>query len=156
MLTMAQLVEETGYPERTIRNYVQRGVIPPEDETVGPGGYGPLHVDLLLAITRLNQQGVRRHDDLRARLQAMSREELARFADTGDQRPAAHPEPATPQRAVVAAPAPPPSLEPQGAHAREAWERIVLAPGLELHVRRDAGPEARRMAEDIAARRQGG
>lgn len=31
----------------------------------------------------------------------------------------------------------------------ERWDRVRLAPGLELHVRSDAGPEARRAAREI-------
>jgi DNA-binding transcriptional MerR regulator len=66
MFTISELVEQTGFPERTIRNYIQQGVLPDADP--GTGLYGETHVRLLMAIGLLQEQGVRRHDELRVRL----------------------------------------------------------------------------------------
>jgi DNA-binding transcriptional MerR regulator len=158
MLIMSELVERTGFPERTIRNYIKHGVIPVIDETVGPHGYGEMHVRLLQAIAILQSEGVRKHHELRARLEAMSPAELSRFI--GEEEEEEQEEslaPPAPDAAHVAPNQVPAPLESQArlasqAPAREDWERIVLAPGLELHLRRDATPEVRRMAEEIARR----
>jgi len=151
-------VERTGFPERTIRNYIKQGVIPVVDETVGPHGYGEMHVRLLQAIAILQSEGVRKHDELRARLEAMSPAQLSRFIgeEEEEEEEGESVAPAAPVASASTNQVPAP-LESQARlasppPAREDWERIVLAPGLELHLRRDATPEVRRMAEAIAGR----
>jgi hypothetical protein len=159
VLTLSDLVERTGFPERTIRNYVKHKVLPRVDPAVGERGFGELHVLLLMAIGFLHKQHIRRHADLRARLQGLSPEQLeALLAEELRDRvlvedptePAGPPvvEPATGTMPVATPESPP----------REEWERVVLAPGLEVQAKRDAAPEVRRLAEAIlvlAARGQG-
>jgi hypothetical protein len=83
----------------------------------------------------------------------MSAEELARFIGEVEDEEA----PSEAEAQVTEAPAPvvaPQQVQPPptpAATAREEWERIVLAAGLELHVRRDATAEVRRRAEEIVA-----
>lgn len=65
--------------------------------------------------------------------------------------PAPRPDPLSappPQPAQV--PAPP--HQPAPSYPAERWERVVLVPGLELHVRADAGELLRRLAEEIHTR----
>jgi len=146
MYTMSQLVEQTGYPERTIRNYIQQGVLP--DIERKDGLYGEDHVRLLLAIGLLQEQGIRRHDELRVRLAAMSPDQLVRFiGEVDDEQEPPEAEATMTVPVAMSTPSQPPPLA--GDATREEWERIVLAPGLELHVRRDATAEVRRVAEEI-------
>jgi DNA-binding transcriptional MerR regulator len=145
MPTMFQLVEITQFPERTIRNYAKQGLLPP----VEGGLYSEAHVRVLQAIGRLQMNGIRSIEVLRARLEVMSPEQMQRFIEHDDEEvaPQGAPgafAPAAPVAAVVEVQTVAPT-EP----TRQEWERIVLAPGLELHVRRDATDDVRRRAEAI-------
>jgi DNA-binding transcriptional MerR regulator len=138
-LRMHDLIEATGVTDRMVRIYIQRGVLP---HATGRGT-GPVytqdHLVRLRAVRRLLAERCSL-DEIRRRLARISPEELARL---GAPPPTAAP------------PAPPPAGEaasgmvPPGA---ERWDRMTLLPGLELHVRGDAGPLVRRLAEEIHAR----
>ena len=156
MMTMEQLVDATGTPERTIREYIRRGVVPDGDQT---GWYGEIHY--LLAVARLREEGVRKHDIFRRRMAAMSPEELAKFAYESDAQEDTSPAPVSAVAAppATALPAPPPAEipEPVPAHRAEVarhemWTRIVLRPGLELHVRSGTDEEVQRLAGEIDGR----
>jgi DNA-binding transcriptional MerR regulator len=143
MMTMDHLVEQTLFPERTIRKYIKQGLIPGTER--GRGHYDEKHVLLLRAIGRMQSEGVRSVLVMRARLDAMSPKQLRKFVEHEDEEEGEEARAATTATApVVQAPAAP--AEPR----RQEWQRIVLGPGLELHVRRDAREELRRWAEEVA------
>ncbi len=56
--TIDELVEKTGFPRRTIRYYVQEGLIPPPAGRGRGGFYNDSHVALLRRIQELRQRGL--------------------------------------------------------------------------------------------------
>jgi hypothetical protein len=76
----------------------------------------------------------------------MSPEQMQRFIEHDDDEPAPQAAPGAVAEVQAVAPAEP---------TRQEWERILLAPGLELHVRRDATEDVKRRAEEIAGRSEG-
>ena len=119
--TIDQIAEATGLTPRTIRHWTARGVLEPPPFHAAATRYGRDHLARLRAIKELRAQGILL-DEIRARLDA--------------------PKPVTPP--APARPAPP-------KYPAERWERIVLVPGVELHVNAAGGPMLRRMAEEIFA-----
>jgi DNA-binding transcriptional MerR regulator len=107
------LAELGGVSRRTVRYYVQQGLLP-SPLGLGRGRhYGPEHLARLQAVKALQERGLSLEE---------VREELARG---GGRRKAAAPAP------VANAPEP--------AVSRSAWRRIELAPGVELHVGAERG-----------------
>jgi DNA-binding transcriptional MerR regulator len=119
--TLSQLTRATGINARTLRHWTARGVFEAPPFRAAATRYGREHLARLRAIQALRQQGVRL-DAIRARLDA----------------------PAAPPATQPARPPPP-------KYPAERWERIVLVPGVELHVNAAGGPMLRRMAEEIFA-----
>jgi DNA-binding transcriptional MerR regulator len=114
------LIEElcrlTGFSRRTVRYYVQEGLVDPPAGRGRGGYYSDLHATQLARIRRLQEQGYR--------LEAI-RGMLA-TPDT-----AAKAEPARP-----AEPAPAATVEPGPAANTmgSSWTRHVVVPGVELHL----------------------
>ncbi len=140
---LEDLGREAGVAARTVRYYVQRGLLPAPEFRGKDTTYGEDHLIRLRAIKRL-QEAHLPLDDIQARLEGASRAEIERLASG---------------KATIAVPLPP--AEPDGPHpyrsppprrrdpAVETWQRLELVPGVELFVRTDAGPEARRVAREI-------
>lgn len=136
-LRMRDLVKATGATARAIRFYVERGLLP-KAEGRGTGlNYNEEHLVRLRAVRRLRAQRLD-VDQMLARLGKMSAEDIARLG-----APPAPPPGPSPAPGAVA---------PARAYPAERWERVALLPGLELHVRGDAGALVRRMAAEIHAR----
>lgn len=142
------LADASGVSPRTIRYYVQRGLLPPPVFRARDTSYGPEHLLRLQAIRQL--QG--RHWPLEAIEAELERRAsdgtLAALAEGTDvpELPGAEPEPAT-----WAEPGPLPMVTTE-----TRWRRLTLADGVELHVAEPAGPEARQVVEAVlaAVRRQ--
>lgn len=144
---MHELAQVTGVTPRTIRFYVAEGLLPP------PAGAGPAavytaaHRDRLRLIGALKERylplkEIRRQvatltdEELHARLQeeqpAMSAAPVPNGQNTGA---VAYPDRVLDQhRQPSLHETPPPATRPV---ARERWERVVLADGVELHVREE-------------------
>jgi DNA-binding transcriptional MerR regulator len=103
---IADLAGLGGVSRRTVRFYVQEGLLP-APRGVGRGDhYGPEHVERLLAVKRLQEEG-------------LSLEEIRRsLASPGPRRPASPIDNVTVHSPIPASP----------------WTRLHLAPGVELHV----------------------
>ena len=160
-MKLSELAEAADVAARTIRYYVQRGLLPAPEFRGKDTAYGEDHLLRLRVIRRL-QQGHLPLDEIQVRLASASRAELERLA-AGEtvavhHPPVAHPPPV---------PMPRPSPWPGGPYRSpipgcfpssraEHWERWVLRPGVELHVRSDADPDAIVAAEEIRARFAGG
>jgi len=128
-MKLDELAERAGVSPRTVRYYVQRGLLPAPEFRGPDTAYGEEHLQRLRAIRALQE----RHmplDAIEAALAGRSLAEIARVAK--GKAPAAVD--ATP---VV---------------SRSAVERITrhtLAPGLELHVSDQASPEVRALADTL-------
>jgi DNA-binding transcriptional MerR regulator len=142
-----ELAREGQVSPRTIRYYVQRGLLPAPAFHGKDTTYDRGHLLRLQVIKKL-QEGHLPLDEIQAKIGAASEKELERILADGSASPP--PKNATHRGGSYRNPSPeePPSKE-AAAEARERWERIHLMPGLELHVRSDAGADARRAALEI-------
>lgn len=137
-----ELAAAADVAPRTIRYYVQRGLLPAPAFHGKDTTYGPEHLLRLRALKRL-QQAHLPLEAIQARLDAASEAELERIASAGVVE-------------LELPPLPEPAPRPRRGHGprpaapeRERWERVALLPGLELHVSDAASPEVRRIAEQL-------
>ncbi|XXY47439.1 helix-turn-helix domain-containing protein [Sorangium sp. So ce269] len=138
-----ELAGEAGVAPRTVRYYVQRGLLPAPEFRGKDTAYGREHLARLRAIKAL-QQAHWPLEEIQARLAGAGLDEVERIA-AGALPPAA-----VRCAAPGDAPAPPPQVA--GAPRGERWERVEIADGVELHVRSDAPDRSRRIALDIESR----
>jgi DNA-binding transcriptional MerR regulator len=156
-MTIEELVALTRVPERTIRHYQQHGLLP------RPGAadgflFGERHFHRLAAIQYFKQaEGLRRLDVIKAKLDALTEQDLFEFSFTGEedhleeQAEEDAPEPAPEERVATPPSVPAPGHAPDGRTA-ELLLRRVVRPGLELLVRQDAGEDVQRIAAEICAK----
>lgn len=165
-LDLAELANRAGVSPRTIRYYIQEGLLP-SPETKGPGAhYGQEHLDRLQIIKRLQQQylplvEIRRllkeaGDDLSAllaesRVSALRRTSAAEYIrearDSGGKRTRPeHPLGDLANHLVAREP----TAEWKLKHRkRSQWERIDLGPDVELHIRRPLSREQNRQIDRL-------
>jgi DNA-binding transcriptional MerR regulator len=133
---LEELAEEAEISPRTVRYYVQRGLLPAPTFRGKDSFYGRDHLLRLRAIRRLQEQYLPL-DAIAEALAHRTSEELERLADGRDT--------VTPRAAPV--------VERKSAAWVDAvatrWERYALAPGIELHVQEPANDEARRLVERL-------
>ncbi len=122
-LSFDELVKGTGVSRRTLRRWTHAGVIAPPERRGPATRYPAGHRDRLLAIVKLRDQ----HLSL-----GKIRQRLA----------AEVPAPVVPAATATLV----------AGFAGEAWERVVLIPGLELHVSSHGGALLRRLAQEIVER----
>ncbi|MBK8256435.1 MAG: MerR family transcriptional regulator [Polyangiaceae bacterium] len=170
-LRMHDLTRATGMTPRGVRHYVKMGILPrPEGRGTGPV-YTAEHLAKLLAARRLRSEDIPLRV-IATRLRNVSPEELSRLsapapvatanagaagvsssatAAANGERPSGDEEVAVAE--VSSARNPTGSVDGQAiSYPSERWERVVLLPGLELHVRADASGLVRRLAAEIHAR----
>ena len=134
--TLDELCTLTDLPRRTVRYYVQRGLLPAPEFRGPDTAYGEEHLHRLKAIRVLQE----RHlplDAIEATLASRSPEEIARIAkgkvpDAVELPPVVSRSPALP-----------------AGPSSERVTRHTLAPGLELHLSDQASPEVRALAEAL-------
>jgi DNA-binding transcriptional MerR regulator len=135
-----ELAREAEITPRTVRYYVQRGLVPPPDFRGSHTTYGPEHLLRLRVIRHLQLDHVPL-DAIQARIAGADETELARMLERGPTLGG----PSSDAAPRAASPYRTPGAEPRA----ERWERWELVPGVELHVRGDAGPHARTVARKI-------
>lgn len=151
MYKLDELAREAEVAPRTVRYYVQRGLLPAPEFKGRDTSYGREHLVRLLAIKRL-QAAHLPLDAIEARLASATMGELERIASgsvVSVELPPPRDPVVRPRRGHLYFP--PHDPVPEAPRA-ERWERVELAPGLEIHLRSDAGPEAQRIARDIRSR----
>ena len=163
-----ELADAAGVTPRTVRYYVQQGLLP-SPATRGPGAhYERDHLDRLRLIKRLQRQHyplaeIRRRleglddDGVRRALQETPEPSHGSALDyardvlaSGSHRVVRE---ALPSMAVFASPmAEPPKIK---SGSKATWERVTLSPDVELHVRRPLSREQNKLVERLleAARR---
>jgi len=185
-LDLAELSARAGVSTRTVRYYIQQGLLP-APESRGPGAhYGGEHLDRLHLIRRLQREHLPLAE-IRRRLEALDAAEIRELLaapepprssardyirgvpgtsrpgpDAAEAAPAAPAVQATMSRRLSSPPpmgaAEPPAsypaamLEPAPAPrppGRSQWDRITLAPDVELHVRRPLSREQNRQVERL-------
>lgn len=154
LLELGELCERTGVTARTVRYYIQQGLLRSPGQS-GPGAkYDQGHLARLMLIRRLQHEHLPLAE-IRKRLQALDdaavgallqqpspRSSATEYAQQvlAQSRSAA---PAAEKRSAVkvaAIPAPP---------LRSQWERVSISPDVELHVRRPLTRDDNRLVERL-------
>jgi DNA-binding transcriptional MerR regulator len=141
---LEELAQRAGVSPRTIRYYVQRGLLPAPAFRGRGTVYTDEHLIKLKVIHRLQKQFLpldRIQHELATRSLRQLQETAAGGGEVGLMRQRVG------ERRLVSQPRQAALEEPQS--KRERWLRWVLAPGLELHVAETADPETRRQAEQL-------
>ena len=177
LLDISELAAAAGVTQRTVRYYVQQGLLDAPGGR-GPGTrYYPAHLERLRLIRGLQRQHLPLAE-IRRRLEGMTEsavsDALAALPDERDEPSSAvdyvrslldAPADARPRRSKDAEPVlmmremPAPVLAPSHTSAsaepagpgekRSTWERIALAPDVEIHVRRPLSREQNRQLERL-------
>jgi DNA-binding transcriptional MerR regulator len=122
---IGDLADLGGVSRRTVRYYVQEGLLP-EPFGLGRGNhYGPEHLDQLLRVKALQEAG-RSLQEIRRTLNGAVRERSSADAERVE-------------RIDYEAPLP-----------RSMWRRVTLAPGVELHVSSDVRLPAPGRLQELA------
>ena len=176
---LGELSDRAGVTPRTVRYYVQQGLLP-SPGTRGPGArYDARHLDRLNLIKRLQREHLPLAE-IRRRLEALDdsgvREALSATPDaphhssaldyirgvlsTGSERPARRGRTSSPPAALHASRGlREPELDLGGdvrhppdasrRPTRSTWERLALAPDIELHVRRPLSREQNKLVDRL-------
>ena len=163
-LSLTELAERAEVTPRTVRYYIQNGLLPAPG-TAGPGAhYDRSYVDRLRLIKRL-QKAHLPLAEIRERLSTLGDEEVRKLSNESEPVTRIADSAADYVRAVLEDRAPthlaatPPA--PASYEAREAiyptpqrsqWERITLDPDIEIHVRRPLSREKNRALHDLLDR----
>lgn len=169
-LDLTELSARADVSPRTIRYYIQQGLLP-TPESRGPGAhYGQEHVDRLKLIKGMQREHLPLNE-IRRRLELLTPKEIRLLAERTGERPRqsaseyirdvlseprarlrARDQPSdlfsTPAFASLAA-VPYGRAEKRARVARSQWERITLAPDVELHLRRPLSREQNRQVERL-------
>jgi len=129
LMGIDELADRGGVSRRTVRYYIQEGLLP-APLGVGRGlHYDQAHLDRLLRVKALQEAG-RSLEEIRGLVRSPARRTTAGAAAEGASA-----------AAMAALPKPIP---------RSAWRRLELAPGVELHVSHDIALPAPGRLADIA------
>ena len=139
-LDLTELADRAGVSIRTIRYYIQQGLLP-KPEARGPGAhYTEEHLDRLLLVKRLQREHL----------------PLAEIRRVLESSAGELPAPRTARdyiRSVIGEPAAPlfsaQADEPPAPTTRSQWERVTLAPDIELHIRRPLPRVVNRQVERL-------
>src|SRR5262245_14629302 len=150
-LTLAGLADQSGVSERTIRYYIQFGLLPAPEGTGPKSRYGKSHLGRLRVIRMLQD----RHlplSAIRKILAQRSEREIVRMAEDPEKK--ARTSALDYVKSLLGAEGESTTLSMlspvRGAETetRSHWERIRVAPDIELHVRRPLSkPDNRRLEE---------
>ena len=136
-LALQDLCDRAQVSTRTVRYYIQQGLLPPADRA-GPGAtYGQEHLDRLRLIRMLKDQHLPL-SKIRRRLESLSPEDVLSLVKGS--APIEAESAADYVRAVLTGTSDPilPPTRPGQARTpgRSTWERYSLTPEIELHVKR--------------------
>ena len=173
--TLAEVAAAAGVAPRTVRFWAKQNLLG-SAEFRGPATrYTRSYLLQTCAVAALREQGssyrqigqriYKAYKDNRLEdFEALGAAKAAAFdaARSGPPTPGAPPNAATNMPANMpanlpanlpadASPPPPFTAPPEPAYPAERWERVVLMPGLELHVNPSGGPLLRRVAQQIYA-----
>ena len=149
---LAELAEAAGVSPRTVRYYVQRGLLPAPPFKGPDTVYGEDHLLRLKAIRALQAKFLPL-DAIQVELTRLGSDELKALAETD---PAHIPPPGPVPAAESSEPVPSSGLAKIGAPVSPSdgvtsWRRWELAPGLELHLADTVDAKTRALAERVCA-----
>lgn len=140
-MKLEELAKAVGVAPRTVRYYVQRGLLPAPQFRGRDTEYGDEHEVRLRAIRKL-QDLYLPLDAIQIELERHSLEELRQIA-AGKRAP----------KTKVGAP-PSPPRPPAGTPPGGTWTRWQLAPGLELHLSANASDDVKELAAELRRQRE--
>ena len=153
-LDLASLSDLAGVSVRTVRYYIQQGLLP-APESRGPGAhYGAEHLSRLRLIRRMQREHLPLAE-IRRRLDQAKPEEIQHMMVAEPSAPSSvrdyirgvlHENQPT---VNIQQPAPPSIQTYKKTPAQSQWDRIVIAPDVELHVRRPLSREQNRQVEKL-------
>jgi DNA-binding transcriptional MerR regulator len=147
--SVTELADLAGVTPRTVRYYLAQGLLPATGQS-GPGSkYDPDHLARLRLIRRLQGEHLPL-GEIRRRLEMLDEAEIRDLAGSGSPPPpidsaldylrsvlgVGEARAPADSRSVASPPAEPPLPPPPPSAERSQWERIVLGPDIELHIRR--------------------
>jgi DNA-binding transcriptional MerR regulator len=162
-----ELSDLAGVTPRTVRYYIQQGLLP-SPGTTGPGTrYGEGHLRRLRLVRRLQREHLPL-SEIRRRLRSLTEDEVDRALESPPVRspvadyvqqvlhakPQAKPSP-VPLFASMMPAREPGSAAPErhgeapGLMERSQWDRMTLTPDIELHVRRPSSRSGNKMVEKL-------
>jgi DNA-binding transcriptional MerR regulator len=144
--TAAELGAKVGVSARTIRYYTAQHVLPSPHFRGSATRYLREHLVHLAAVRALQRERRYSLAAIRSQLTPLGAADLERLAAT------VLPELGAP---LASPPLPEPASLP-AAPASDAWYRLALLPGLEIHLHAAASSEVRTLARSIVANVQGG
>jgi DNA-binding transcriptional MerR regulator len=134
---LEELAKAAGTSPRTVRYYVQRGLLPPPVFKGKDSAYGREHLVRLRAI-RVLQEAYLPLDAIAVELEGKTNEQIDAIAEaTAKTKPA----PAPPRNVEIVVTTP--------LVRSPSWRRVEIARGVELHVADDASADAKALAEKI-------
>lgn len=148
---LAELAAEAGVSPRTVRYYVQRGLLPAPPFKGPDTVYGEEHLRRLKAI-RVLQARFLPLDAIQVELARLSPDELKTLAEA--QLPTdilPPPPPALPEPAKASEVSTPGPVSASGQAPMAGYRRWELAPGLELHLADSADEKTRALADRVRA-----
>jgi len=128
---LEDLAKLAGVSPRTVRYYVQRGLLPAPTFRGKDTAYGDDHLARLQAIRKLQEQYLPL-DAIQAELERRGAEEILRSP---------HPHPI---------PQPIPRPHPPPVTSAQSWRRYELRDGVEIHLREDVAPSVGNLVNDLA------
>jgi len=143
---LAELASEVGVSPRTVRYYVQRGLLPAPPFKGPDTVYGEEHLVRLKAI-RVLQARFLPLDAIQVELTRLSLDELRKLGES-DATP--RPPEVAPRESEAPPPMAPPAVLPRPTVVTR-YQRWELIPGLELHVSDSADARVRALAERVRA-----
>jgi len=144
---LEELAQQAGVSARTVRYYVQRGLLPAPVFRGRDTVYSDEHLLKLKAIRHLQERFVSL-DAIQRQLEHCSRAELCALIAAPSNANARMPAAETRSYQPHTAPAPPQATA-SPPRVGEHWQRWILAPGLELHLSESADAITRRQAEEL-------
>lgn len=149
---LEELAREAGTSARTVRYYVQRGLLPAPAFRGKDTGYGREHLVRLRAIKRL-QEAYFPLDAIAAELASRSIADIERIGDGRlmPSSPHPHPQPQLTAQSPYRTYSPSSDREDELVVTESRQTRFAIAPGVELTLDDDAPTESRRLVNDLLA-----
>ena len=155
LLELGELCERTGVTARTVRYYIQQGLLRSPGQS-GPGAkYDQGHLARLLLIRRLQHEHLPLAE-IRKRLQSLDDADVAALLEQAPPPSSAadyaqqvlaqsrRNAPAAQKTSAAAKPS-----APAATPLRSQWERVSLSPDVELHIRRPLTRDDNRIVERL-------
>jgi len=133
---LEELARAADISPRTVRYYVQRGLLPAPQFRGRDTVYTAKHISRLKAIRRLQDQYL----PLEAIMVELTRKKPEEIVDDPAPTPKAAPSPRPPS---------PPSLPPPETLRSRSWTRYQLRDGVEIHVRDDVAASVGQLVSDL-------